>query len=158
MSSLQLTKVPASNAAILIRRPISEVFEAFVNPEITTKFWFTKGSGRLDTGKPVQWDWEMYKVSVQVVPQSVEKNKRLVIEWSGYGSATTVEWTFTERRDGTFVSVSESGFTGTGDEVVDKALGSTGGFTLLMAGAKAYLEHNLQLHLVRDRFPPEPSS
>jgi uncharacterized protein YndB with AHSA1/START domain len=27
------------------------VFEAFVDPAITSKFWFTKGSGRLETGK-----------------------------------------------------------------------------------------------------------
>lgn len=26
---------------MLIRRPVAEVFEAFIEPEITTKFWFT---------------------------------------------------------------------------------------------------------------------
>jgi hypothetical protein len=31
--------------------------------------------------------------------------------------------------------------------------GSTEGFTLVLAGAKAYLEHGLQLKLVADRFP-----
>jgi len=30
--------------------------------------------------------------------------------------------------------------------------GSTEGFTLVIAGAKAYLEHGLQLNLVADRF------
>ncbi len=30
---------------MLIRKPVAEVFEAFVNPDITSKFWFTKGSG-----------------------------------------------------------------------------------------------------------------
>jgi hypothetical protein len=34
----------------------ADVFEAFVNPDITTQFWFTKGSGRLEAGKQVQWD------------------------------------------------------------------------------------------------------
>ena len=36
-----------SKTAMLIRRPVADVFEAFINPDITTKFWFTKSSGRL---------------------------------------------------------------------------------------------------------------
>lgn len=34
-------------AEMLVRRPVPEVFEAFVNPELTTRFWFTRGSGSL---------------------------------------------------------------------------------------------------------------
>ncbi|WP_198300799.1 hypothetical protein [Cellvibrio sp. PSBB006] len=33
---------PVVEAQMLIRRPVSDCFEAFVNPEITTKFWFKK--------------------------------------------------------------------------------------------------------------------
>jgi uncharacterized protein YndB with AHSA1/START domain len=35
-----------AQTGMLIRRPVTEVFQAFVDPEITSKFWFTKGSGR----------------------------------------------------------------------------------------------------------------
>ena len=38
------------------------VYEAFVDPEITSKFWFSKGSDRLDAAKTVRWDWEMFGV------------------------------------------------------------------------------------------------
>jgi hypothetical protein len=34
-------------------------------------------------------------------------------------------------------------------------LDATGGFTLLLAGLKAYLEHRIQLNLVADKFPKE---
>ena len=44
MDTLQLTHIPAMKTGILIRRPAAEVFEAFVNPEITTQFWFTRSS------------------------------------------------------------------------------------------------------------------
>ena len=47
-------------AEMLIRKPAAEVFQAFVDPEITSKFWFSRGSGRLEVGKSVRWDWEMY--------------------------------------------------------------------------------------------------
>ena len=41
---------PIAKAEMLIRKPAAEVFEAFVNPAITSKFWFTKGSGRFEEG------------------------------------------------------------------------------------------------------------
>ena len=48
MGKLQLTQAPIAKAEMLIRKPVAEVFEAFVDPEITRKFWF---SGRLEAGK-----------------------------------------------------------------------------------------------------------
>ena len=55
-----------AKAEMLIRKPVAEVFEAFVDPAITSRFWFTRGSGRLEPGKQVAWEWEMYGVSAQV--------------------------------------------------------------------------------------------
>jgi uncharacterized protein YndB with AHSA1/START domain len=144
---------PVAKTGMLIRRPVSEVFEAFVDPAITTRFWFTKSSGRLETGKRIQWDWEMYGVSAQVVVKAIETDRRILIEWSGE-STTTVEWLFTPRADDTtFVSITNSGFNGDRDEVVSQALDSVGGFSLVLAGLKALLEHNVILNLVPDRHP-----
>tara|TARA_R110000823_G_scaffold65353_1_gene153377 strand:+ start:1118 stop:1294 length:177 start_codon:yes stop_codon:yes gene_type:complete len=47
-------------AQMMIRKPVEEVFKAFIDPNITTKFWFTKSSGPLKKGKTVTWEWEMY--------------------------------------------------------------------------------------------------
>jgi uncharacterized protein YndB with AHSA1/START domain len=151
---MALKRPPVANAAMLIRKPVAEVFEAFVNPDITTKFWFTRGSGRLEVGKPVKWDWEMYGFSIHVHVKVIEKNSRILIEWPGQRGQTTVEWIFTSRPDGTtFVDVTNKGFQGDDDQVVQEALDSTGGFSWVLAGAKALLEHDIQLNLVRDRFP-----
>ncbi len=35
---------------------------------------------------------------------------------------------------------------------VGKAFGSTAGFTMVLAGLKAWLEHNINLNLIADRF------
>ena len=154
MGDLQLKQVPVMKTAMLIRKPVADVFEAFVNPDITTKFWFTKGSGRLEAGHQVQWDWEMYNISITVDAKTVEPNNRIVIEWPGYGGVTTVEWMFESQKDGTtFVRITESGFSGDGDELVSQVTNSTQGFTLVLAGAQALLEHNVKLNLVADRFP-----
>jgi uncharacterized protein YndB with AHSA1/START domain len=145
---------PVAKAEMLIRKPVAEVFEAFVNPDITSKFWFTKGSGRLEIGEQATWDWQMYDFSVQVDVKAVEKNSRILIEWSAYDAPSTVEWIFTRRPDSTtFVSVTNKGFPGDENQAVQHALNSTEGFAFLLAGAKAFLEHNVQLNLVRDRFP-----
>jgi uncharacterized protein YndB with AHSA1/START domain len=154
MENLQLTQVPVTKTAMLIRHPVAEVFEAFVNPDITTKFWFTKSSGRLENGKQVQWEWEMYNISIPVSVKAMEPNKRIVITWPGYSSLTTVEWEFEPQEDdSTFVRITESGFTGDGDELVKQVTDSTQGFTLVLAGLKAFLEHTIQLNLVADRYP-----
>ena len=101
MRKIELTQVPVARTGMLIRRPVAEVFEAFVDPDITRKFWFTRGSGRLEAGKQVQWDWDMYGISIPVTVKAVEPNRRIVIEWPGYGSPTTVEWTFQPLADRT---------------------------------------------------------
>jgi uncharacterized protein YndB with AHSA1/START domain len=117
MSDLNLTQIPIAKTGMLVRKTAADVFEAIVNPDITTRFWFTKSTGRLEPGKQVQWAWEMYDVSIQVTAKAIEPNKRIVIEWPGYSGPTTVEWKFTPHADsgGTFVSVTETGFTGSGD-------------------------------------------
>jgi uncharacterized protein YndB with AHSA1/START domain len=77
--NLQLTKAPIANSAMLIRRPVTKVFNAFIDPEITKNFWFTKCSAKLEAGKQVTWQWEMYNVSAQVGVKEIEENNRILI-------------------------------------------------------------------------------
>jgi uncharacterized protein YndB with AHSA1/START domain len=143
-----------AKAEMLIRSSVAKVFEAFVEPAITSKFWFSRGSGKLEAGKTVRWDWEMYGFSVDARVKALEPNKRILVEWSAYGMPTDIEWVFTARRDGTtFVSITNSGFGGSPQEIASNAVGSTEGFSFVLAGAKALLEHNVLLNLVPDRFP-----
>ena len=141
-----------AKAEMLIRKPVAEVFEAFVDPRLTTRFWFTRSSGKLRPGERIRWEWEMYGASADVDVKAVEENERIVVEWSAYGAPTVIEWTFTRYgSDATFVSIVNRGFSG--DDAIGHALSSTEGFTLVLAGLKALLEHGIELNLVRDRFP-----
>jgi len=154
MENLRPTAVPVSKTGMLIRKPVAAVFEAFVDPEVTSQFWFTKGSGRLEAGKQVKWEWEMYGISVPVDVKAVEPNRSILIEWPGQDGPTTVEWTFTSLADGTtFVGITHSGFAGDGDALVKQVTDSIEGFSLVLAGLKALLEHNVRLNLVADRYP-----
>ncbi len=153
---LQLTTIPNAKAGMLIRKPADEVYEAFVNPAITTKFWFTKSSGRLEIGKVIRWDWEMYGVSTMVEVKELNPGKRILVEWDVDKNPTKVEWIFTAPRpDSTFVNITNSGFSGDGNKIVEQAMGSAAGFALVLAGLKAYLEFGIILNLVEDRYPDQ---
>ena len=125
------------HAQMLVRRPVAEVFEAFVDPAITTHFWFSKGSDRLGPGKRVRWDWEMFGVGDTLVVREFEQDRKLRIQWDS--DATEVEWTFEPRGDG--------------GELLAQAVDAKGGYTMVLAGLKAWLEHGIELGLVHDQFP-----
>jgi uncharacterized protein YndB with AHSA1/START domain len=153
-AQLQINAIPVAKAEMLIRKPPKAVFEAIVDPKITTRFWFTKSTGRLEAGKEVTWTWEMYNASNQVKVKNVEPHHRIVLEWPYGGVPTTMEWILTPYEgDATYLSVTNSGFAGDGDKVVKDALEATGGFTWVLAGLKAFLEHGIELNLVADAFP-----
>jgi len=154
MKQLELTQVPVAKAEMLIRKPPAEVFEAFIDPGITTRFWFTKSTGRLEAGKHITWTWEMYDHTVEVNVKEIEANKRILIDWGSSDSMTTVEWLFNpEENDTTYVTITNSGFQGDGDKVIRDALDSKGGFTWVLAGLKALLEHNIELKAIEDAHP-----
>lgn len=139
-------------AQMLIRRPIAEVFDAFIDPTKTTKFWFTRSSGPLEVGAEIEWTWEMYDVSTQAHVLAIEPNKRIHIEWDN--PPCPVEWEFQPYSDdSTLVKISNWGFQGSQEEIVAQAIDSKGGFSFVLAGAKAWLEHGIELNLVGDHHP-----
>ena len=149
---MTLEEPPVVRTEMLIRRPAAEVYRAFVDPGLTTRFWFTHSSGELVSGTSVRWSWAMYGASAEVRVLDLRPSERILIEWDD--PATRVEWLFTARPDDTtFVSITNSGFVGTGEQIVRQALDAMGGFSFVLAAAKAFLEHGVELNLVGDHYP-----
>ena len=44
---------PIARTQMLIRRPVVEVYSAFVDPRVTEQFWFTHGDAVLEQGATV---------------------------------------------------------------------------------------------------------
>ena len=102
---------------MLIRRPVSEVFEAFrrlqpssglpkarLSSRLNQVLVYQK-RGKLEEGH-IRWDWEMYGVHDDVYVQHIEVNRRIAIE-----SSDQTKRTFTPRGDHeTFVAITHSGF------------------------------------------------
>ena len=141
-------------AQMMIRKPVEQVFKAFIDPAITTNFWFTKSSGQLEIGKTVTWEWEMYGFSTKVFTKEIITNKLISTEWGD--PLTTVDYTFTALSNGnTYVVIKNYGFNEAGDELIAAIKDNTGGFTTVLDGLKAWLEHNINLNLIADKFPRE---
>jgi uncharacterized protein YndB with AHSA1/START domain len=152
---MKLDKTTRAETGMLIRRPVSEVFEAFVNPEITTKFWFTDSTGQLEKGKEVEWTWKMYDFTGFVLVKELIVDRSIEIEWGPKGAPRSrAAWTFEPLDEhATFVSIVMDGFAGDEEAVFNNLIGSVGGFCWVLAGLKAWLEHEIRLNVVRDRFP-----
>jgi uncharacterized protein YndB with AHSA1/START domain len=145
---------PIARSELLIRRPIAEVFEAFIEPAITARFWFSLGTARLVEGTELEWIWEMYGASTRVRVLAIEPNRLIRVGWDIDNAPTRVEWRFSARGPGqTWVEVENSGFSGDEQARFASALDSTGGFALVLAGAKIWLEHGIEPNFVLDRHP-----
>ncbi|WP_353130143.1 SRPBCC family protein [Parapedobacter pyrenivorans] len=150
---MEKMKLPMVETQMMIRKPVAIVFEAFIDPAVTTKFWFTKSSGKLEPGKTVTWAWEMYNVASDVLVKEIIPNEKISIEWDNT-PVTTVDFEFTAlTADTTYVVIKNYGFHQTGDELIEAIKDNTGGFTTVLDGLKAWLEFGIELNLVRDKFP-----
>ena len=149
-------KSTCAEAQMLIRKSATEVFNAFIDPSKTKNFWFTKGSGKLELNKEIVWTWEIYNFSAKVIAAKIIPNKRIKFDWFAYEKPTRVTIDFKElNAASTFVSIVHNGFDKTGDELIETLKDSTGGFTLVLAGLKCYLEYGINLNLVADKYPKE---
>jgi uncharacterized protein YndB with AHSA1/START domain len=153
---MPLTKAPSVDVGMLIRRPPHDVFEALADPSITTRFWYTKSTGRMAEGAELTWEWEMYRASGRVWVKQAEPGRRIRFSWDGYDPShpTTVEFQFIpHENDTTYLRITETGFTGDADTQVSRALESTAGFTFLLSSLKAALEHDITLRVTMDAHP-----
>jgi uncharacterized protein YndB with AHSA1/START domain len=128
---------PIAEIEMVIRKPVDQVFNALIDPAITTQFWFTKSTGKL---------------AAHVDVKEIDRHKRILIEWDSYVGRTPVEWEFGARPDGTTkVTIKNWGFRG--ENVVSQTVDATQGFSFMLAALKAWLEHHIRLDLVADKNP-----
>ncbi|MFC4337427.1 SRPBCC domain-containing protein [Salininema proteolyticum] len=140
-----MSDMPVMEVAMLIRVSPETAFQAMADPEETVKFWFTESTGPLGPEAAVEWTWGMYGVTVPVTVTDFQRGERLAFVWR---EGRTTEFTFEPNGPHTFVQVREDGIASAED-----LMETTEGFTLVLAGMKAYLEQDVELGLVGDRHP-----
>ena len=148
----RLTKSPSVTAQMGIRRPPPEVFAAFVDPAITTKFWIHDSTGRLEPRAKRRWTMNTDGAAADVLVTEIDPDERIAFDWGADGEYTQVEIQFLPwAAEGTHVKITETGLEGNADELAARAADSTGGFTMVLCSLKALLEHDIQLKAVTDR-------
>ena len=64
-----------------------------------------------------------------------------------------MEWQFDDRGDNTTMTTINASDFSPDDDGVAQAIDNMGGFMLVLAGCKAWLEHGIALNLVNDKAP-----
>jgi len=135
-----------------ISRPVSEVFEAVVNPEKLSGYFTTGGAqGRLETGATVTWDVRACRGACAVHVGEGERDKRIILRWGANDPGapqsydTTVTMRFEPTDDGrTIVTIAEEGWRET-PAGLKSSYGNCMGWSQMLCAMKAYVEHGINL-------------
>ena len=70
-----------AKASLQIQKPVEEVFEAIVNPEIMSKYFISESSGRMETGKELFWEFGDFPGKFPVKITDVQPDKSVSFVW-----------------------------------------------------------------------------
>lgn len=79
--------------AIQILKPVSEVFEAIVDPEKMANYFIGKGSGRMEEGKEIEWKFPEFDMQFPITVGKIEKDKYVSYYWDVNEKKNLVEIT-----------------------------------------------------------------
>lgn len=136
-----------ANAEMLIRKPIKEVFSAFVEPRTIEKFWLKSASGPLRQYAIVEWEFMVEGAYETVTVTEYVENKTIVFMWSD-GISVNIECNPQDEWN-TKVSVTATGFKGA--DTLSQVVSTTEGFTIVLCDLKSFLETGQSGNMVRDK-------
>ncbi|MBL7869730.1 MAG: SRPBCC domain-containing protein [Flavobacterium lindanitolerans] len=130
--------------AIQILKPVSEVFEAIVDPEKMANYFIGKGSGRMEEGKEIEWKFPEFDMQFPITVGKIEKDKYVSYYWDVNEKKNLVEITLAPFGKDTVVTVTEKGMENN-EEGISWLMGNTEGWANFLACLKAYLEYGINL-------------
>jgi len=135
------------NTAIQISRPPSEVFEAIVNPKKMSHYFISESTGRMETGKNINWKFpEFSDMDVPVKVIKTIPDKLIIFEWEGSKDQILEVKITLEEKSGNaiLVTITEGKMQATA-EGIEWYGRNTEGWANFLACLKAYLEYNINL-------------
>lgn len=137
---------------IKIFKPVSEVFEAFVDPSKIGNFWFSSSSERWGQGKMITLRYDEYDAQADIQIIKIQENKKIVFRWGVNGEGNLVTITLNKLDNSTtIVEVNEEGFKENDSEFIRHLLDNKEGWVYTLTCLKGYLEfgvHQLRAGLV----------
>ena len=133
------------NASIGILAPVSNVFEAIVDPEKMKHYFISEGSSRLESGKEITWKFPEWDISFPIYVEKVEPNRYISYRWEVEGEILVVEFNLeAQDDDSTVVTVTEKSMP-LNEKGINWLKGNTEGWANCLASLKAYVEHGINL-------------
>lgn len=136
-----------ARSKMLIRRSAAEVFNAFVQPDLITKFWLKGTTGPLAQGAQVEWQFMVPGATEGVHVTAFDAPHHIAFSWSEGG--LDVDMKFLEEKGSTVASVEVRGFESDGG--TDQVVNATEGFSIVLCDLKVFLETGRSASLVKDK-------
>lgn len=140
----------SAEAKIGIQKPLEQVFEAIVNPDLMKNYFISKGSARLEPGREVFWEFPELEGSFPVKVRQLVPLQSIQLEWdeNSYFEINLEEHSPTY----TIVRVKEVGYQND-PEGIKWVISQTEGWANFLACLKAYLEYGINLRKGAFDFP-----
>ena len=128
-----------------IFKPVHEVFEAIVNPAEMSNYFISTGSGRMEEGRKLIWQFPEFDSDFPIRVVKVIPDKYISYYWNIDDIELLVEMTLAPiESNTTLVSVTEK--SRENDEAgINWLKGNTEGWANFLACLKAYLEYGINL-------------
>ncbi|MDM1296611.1 SRPBCC domain-containing protein [Sphingobacterium sp. N143] len=134
-----------AKASIQIQKPIEEVFEAIVDPNKMNHYFIKASTGRLETGKTVEWTFPEFPDSFPVTGKTIHNHTYISFDWSGGIADQLVEINLsTYGTNSTIVKITEHEMNNDQDGILTM-MRQTEGWANFLACMKAYLEYDINL-------------
>ncbi|MEZ0450063.1 SRPBCC domain-containing protein [Sphingobacterium thalpophilum] len=134
-----------AKASIQIQKPIHEVFEAIVDPNKMSHYFIKGSTGRLETGKTIDWTFPEFAESFPVTGKTIEADSYISFDWSGGTAGQLVEIHLSTYGDSaTVVKITEHEMNNDKDGILIM-MRQTEGWANFLACLKAYLEYGINL-------------
>ena len=134
-----------AKASIQIQKPINEVFEAIVDPNKMNHYFIKSSTGRLETGKTIEWNFPEFPDSFPVTGKTIRPDAYISFDWSGGLANQLVEISLSSFGEGsTVIKITEHEMNND-EEGILIMMRQTEGWANFLACMKAYLEYNINL-------------
>jgi uncharacterized protein YndB with AHSA1/START domain len=133
------------NVAMQIQRPVHQVYEAIVNPNIMSNYFISKSSGLMEEGNELIWNFPEFDLDCPVRVGKMVKDEYVSFYWIVDDIELLVEMFLTSNDDNsTLVTIHEKGMDN--NEVGLKWLsGNSFGWANFLTCLKGYIEYKINL-------------
>lgn len=132
-------------AGLKILKPASIVFNAIIDPAHMSQYFIAKGSGSMEEGKTITWQFPEMDMTFPVRVGKMEQDQYISFSWDDMDGTPLLVEMFLKPLDGaTLITITEKARENN-EEGINWLKRNTEGWANFLACLKAYLEYGINL-------------